>query len=106
MVSAAAIRRSSAAISACNCSSLKLSCVLVTRTSPVAKAEPSEAAKRKSRTKHTDDGLPVHSFRTLLADLATIARNVVCFGKAGEMTVITRPTKVQQRALDLLGIKI
>jgi len=76
------------------------------RTSPVAKAEPSPAAKRKTRTKVTDDGQPVHSFRTLLADLATIARNVVSFGKAGEMTVITRPTKVQQRALDLLGIKI
>jgi len=76
------------------------------RTSPVAKAEPSPAAKRKARTKRTDDGGPVHSFRTLLADLATIARNVVSFGKAGEMTVITRPTEIQQRALDLLGIKI
>jgi hypothetical protein len=76
------------------------------RTSPVAKAEPSPAAKRKARTKRTYDGVPVHSFRTLLADLATIARNVVSFGKAGEMTVITRPTKIQQRALDLLGIKI
>jgi transposase len=76
------------------------------RTSPVAKAEPSPAAKRKARTKRTDDGVPVHSFRTLLADLATIARNVVSFGKTGEMTVITRPTKIQQCALDLLGIKI
>jgi hypothetical protein len=42
----------------------------------------------------------------LLADLATIARNVVSFGKVGEMTVITRPTEIQQRALDLLGVKI
>lgn len=76
------------------------------RTSPVTKAEPSPAARRKARTKRTDDGLPVHSFRTLLADLATIARNVVSFGKVGEMTVITRPTEIQQRALDLLGVKI
>jgi transposase len=76
------------------------------RTSPVAKAEPSPAAERKARKKCTDDGQPVHSFRTLLADLATIARNVVSFGNTGEMTVITRPTKFQQRALDLLGIKI
>jgi transposase len=76
------------------------------RTSPVAKAEPSPAAERKARKKCTDDGQPVHSFRTLLADLATIARNVVSFGNTGEMTVITRPTKIQQRALDLLGIKI
>jgi hypothetical protein len=41
------------------------------RSSPVAKAEPSPAAKRKARTKRTDNGQPVHSFRTLLADLAT-----------------------------------
>jgi len=76
------------------------------RMSPVAKAEPSPAAKRKARKKCTDDGQPVHSFRTLLADLATIARNVVSFGNVGELTVITRPTTIQQRALDLLGIKI
>ena len=76
------------------------------RASPVAKAQPSPAAKRKVRTKRTDDGLPVHSFRTLLADLATIARNRVSFGKAGEFTVTTRPTAIQQRALDLLGVKI
>ena len=34
------------------------------RTSPVAKAQPSPAAKRKATTKRLDDGLPVHSFRT------------------------------------------
>jgi hypothetical protein len=76
------------------------------RASPVAKAQSSPAAKRKVRTKRTDDGLPVHSFRTLLADLGTIARNRVSFGKAGEFTVTTRPTAIQQRALDLLGVKI
>jgi transposase len=75
------------------------------RTSPVAKAELSPAAERKVRKKCTDDGQPVHSFRTLLADLATIARNVVSVG-AGVLTLITRPTKIQQRALDLLDIKI
>jgi hypothetical protein len=76
------------------------------RTSPVAKAQPSPAAKCKATTKRTPDGQPVHSFRTLLADLATLARNVVNFGKAGELTMLTRPTKIQQRALDLLGVKI
>jgi len=76
------------------------------RPSPVAKAEASQAAKRKAGTKRTDDGQPVHSFRSLLADLATIARNVVNFGAAGEQTTITRPTKSQQHALDLLGVKI
>ena len=41
------------------------------RTSIVAKAERSDAARRKQTTGRTDDGLPVHSFRSLLADLAT-----------------------------------
>src|ERR1700746_1399675 len=51
------------------------------RTSPVAKAEPSPAAKGKAARKRTDpvDGepLPVHSFHTLLGDLAALTRNVV-----------------------------
>jgi hypothetical protein len=44
------------------------------RSSPVAKAQPSPAARRKAKTKRTDDGLPVHSFRSLLADLADMSR--------------------------------
>ena len=44
------------------------------RTSIVAKAERSAAAKRKQATGRTDDGLPVHSFRSLFADLATYCR--------------------------------
>ena len=44
------------------------------RTSIVAKAERSDAARRKQTTGRTDDGLPVHSFRSLLADLATYCR--------------------------------
>jgi len=76
------------------------------RASPVATAQTSPAAKSKAATKRTDDGQPVHSFRSLLADLATIARNVVQFAKADEITLVTRPTKIQQRALDLLDVKI
>src|SRR5262249_26633500 len=76
------------------------------RVSPVAKAEPSPAAKRKARKKRTDDGQPVHSFRTLLADLATLTRNTVRCGKAPEMVLVARPTEIQQRAFDLLGIKL
>ncbi len=75
------------------------------RSSPVAKAELSPAAKRKAKTKCTDDGQPVHSFRTLLADLATLTRNIVRCGNAPEMTLLARPTQIQQRALDLLGVK-
>jgi hypothetical protein len=76
------------------------------RSSPVAKAEPSPAAKRKAKKKCTDDGQPVHSFRTLLADLATLTRNTVKCGKAPEMALLARPTEIQQRAFDLLGVKL
>src|SRR5262252_276225 len=76
------------------------------RTSPVAKAKPSPAAKRKAKTKRTDDGLPVHSFRTLLADLATLTRNTVRWAKAPAMALLATPTQIQQRAFDLLGVKL
>jgi hypothetical protein len=76
------------------------------RSSPVAKARPSPAATRKARTKRTDDGNTVHSFRTLLADLATLTRNTVRGGKAPEMALLARATPIQQRALDLLAVKL
>src|SRR5262249_51891206 len=76
------------------------------RSSPVAKAEPSPAAKRKAKKKRTDDGQPVHSFQTLLADLATLTRNTVRCGNAPEMTVLATPTEIQQRAFDLLSVKL
>ena len=47
------------------------------RTSPVAPAQVSPAAKNKAASRQTADGHPVHSFRTLLQDLATLTRNVV-----------------------------
>jgi hypothetical protein len=75
------------------------------RSSPVAKAQPSPAAKRKARTKRTDDGLPVHSFRTMLADLATLTRNTVRLGRAHTMDLLATPTQTQQRAFELLGLK-
>ena len=76
----------------------------------VAPAERSEAAKRKAKTKMTDDNLPVHSFRTLLADLATITKNTVEVERSGNDSVtfekLARPTPLQQRAFDLLGVKL
>lgn len=75
------------------------------RPSPVAKAKPSPAARRKATTKRTDDGLPAHSFRSLLADLATLTRNTVRFGRGTTTELLARPTPVQQRALDLLALK-
>jgi Transposase DDE domain len=75
------------------------------RPSPVAKAEVSPSAKRKAKTKLTDDGLPVHSFRSLIADLATLTRNQVRFGAGNVLTMLATPTTLQQRAFDLLGLK-
>src|SRR6266849_2212220 len=78
------------------------------RTSPVAKAEPSPAAHRKAARKRTDpaDGepLPVHSFHTLLGDLATLTRNVVRLGGDRLTAILATPTPIQHRALDLLGL--
>jgi transposase len=78
------------------------------RTSVVAQAQRSPSAIRKQNTGATPDGLPVHSFRTLLADLATLARNTIVTAVAPgvPLTVLTRPTAVQQRAFELLGLAV
>src|SRR5437667_8594522 len=78
------------------------------RTSPVAKAEPSPAAQRKAARKRTEpvDGepLPVHSFHTLLGDLATLTHNVIRLGRDRLTAILATPTPTQRRALDLLGL--
>ena len=78
------------------------------RRSIVAPAERSARAHRKATTKRTDDGAPVHSFQTLLHDLATVAKNRVQpkVASAPAFEVITRPTALQQRAFDLLGVSL
>ena len=77
------------------------------RASIVAPARVSEAAKEKACGKRTADGLPVHSFRTLLGDLATIARNRVVprLPGAEPFEVLTRPTALQREAFKLLGVR-
>jgi hypothetical protein len=76
------------------------------RASVVAKAERSPAAVAKQTTGRTEDGLPVHSFQTLLADLATLARNTVTTAIAPDLpfTITTRPTPIQKKAFALLGV--
>ena len=76
------------------------------RSSVVAKAERSPAAVTKQTTGQTEDGLPVHSFRTLLADLATLTRNTLVTAIDPERSFIlsARPTALQHKALDLLGL--
>src|SRR6266404_3720929 len=76
------------------------------RSSVVAKAERSPAAVTKQTTGRTEDGLPVHSFRTLLSDLATLTRNTLVTAIAPQQpfTLTARPTAIQQKARDLLGL--
>jgi hypothetical protein len=78
------------------------------RESPVAKAQRSPAALAKSATGRTADGAPVHSFQSLLADLATLTRNTIVTAIAANQpfTILTRPTPIQQKAFDLLDLRI
>jgi hypothetical protein len=78
------------------------------RTSVVAQAQRSPAAVQKQTTKSTPDGLPVHSFQTLLADLATIAQNtiVTAITPRYPLTMVTRPTPTQHKAFQLLGLSL
>jgi hypothetical protein len=76
------------------------------RTSVVAKAERSPNALAKQTTGRTADGLPVHSFRTLIADLATLTRNTLATACAPDapFSITTHPTPIQQKAFALLGL--
>ena len=76
------------------------------RPSPVAPAARSASALAKAATKRTQDGQPVHSFRTLLADLATICLNQIQPADPGlpGFRLVTTPTPIQRQALDLLGV--
>ena len=76
------------------------------RASIVAKAQRSPAAIAKQTHGTTPDGLPVHSFQSLLGDLATLARNTVvtAANPNDEFILHTRPTQIQHKALDILGV--
>lgn len=78
------------------------------RSSVVAPAERSVKARRKASSKHNDDGIPVHSFRTLLKDLATITKNQIQPNIPGSpaFAQITQATRTQKKALDLLSVKL
>jgi transposase len=76
------------------------------RKSVVASAQRSPGAIRKQTTGVTPDGMPVHSFRTLLADLGTLARNTIVTAITPDhaLTVFTRPTPVQRKAFELAEV--
>jgi hypothetical protein len=76
------------------------------RTSPVAPAARSPRARAKAATKQTPGDLPVHSFATLLADLATICLNTIAPADPAlpGFRLVTTPTVLQRQAFELLGV--
>ncbi len=68
----------------------------------MAPAQVSDAAKAKAASKRTPDGLPAHSFATLLADLATLCAGEYRIpGSAATSWSTCRSTPLQKRSLEL-----
>ncbi len=75
------------------------------RESVVQPAQRSPAALRKAASKRTDDGLPVHSFRSLMSELGTLTVNdMQLAGGGGTFSLPTQPTPVQKRCFELLEV--
>lgn len=72
---------------------------------PVKPAQASPSARAKKAAKQTAEGSPVHSFKTLLAELATLCRNTCRINDAATPSFFqqTTPTPIQQQAFVLLG---
>lgn len=78
-----------------------------TREDPIGPAQRSEGALRKAETHRTSQGDQVHSFRTLIAELGSIVRNV-CRRKGADkdeppIIIPTKPSPLQERALQMLS---
>ena len=75
---------------------------------PVAKAEASQSAKDKKKSKMTEDGWPVHSWQTLLAQMATRTQNQ-CRAGEGKNTIqfelLAEPTPFQRHVFGLAGVQ-
>ena len=71
---------------------------------PVKPAEASRSAQRKKMQKETSQGLPVHSFSTLMAALGTRCRNRCRIAGGISFTRLTDPTPLQTEAFRLLGL--
>jgi hypothetical protein len=72
---------------------------------PVAPAQRSAAARRKAQTQQLDDGTAVHSFSTLLSELATLTRNRMRLpDRDAAFDALASPTPLQRRALELLQV--
>ena len=70
---------------------------------PVAKATRSRSAQRKAQTKRTTRGEIAHSYKSLLAELATLTRNTIRPASANAtFDKLTEPTALQAHALQLV----
>jgi transposase len=78
----------------------------VSKVSAVARARRSDHAKDKDTSRHADDGTPLHSFRTLMQDLGTLAYNITytALNPNAKIILTTRPTPLQDKAFKLLGV--
>ena len=82
------------------------------RESVVAPAKRSPGADVKAGRKKNSEGLPVHSFGTLIRDLSTIAKNRVrpspALGQTNgvEFDLLTTPTPLQRKTFELLGLTV
>jgi hypothetical protein len=76
------------------------------RPSPVAPAARSPRALAKAATKHIPGDIPVHSFSSLLTDLATICLNTIAPADPAMpgFRLVTTPTALQRQAFALLGV--
>lgn len=77
------------------------------RRDPVLPAKPSESVKMKKRTHTTPDGLPVHDFDSLMAELATCGKVTYKLkSKEIDLRINQQPdlTQLQRRAYELLGL--
>ena len=74
------------------------------RNSPVEPVPISPSAK--ADTRRTPDGDPVHAFRSLLSDLATLTLNGVTLPgqPAAAFPLLAQPTPLQQTAFNLLNV--
>ena len=72
---------------------------------PILPAQPSATALSKKATGRTDEGLPLHSFTTLLEELATCCRNrcaMVTGSSEATFDRLTERTLLQRRAMEML----
>ena len=76
-------------------------------TSPVAPVQPSPSGREKKSKAHGQNGLPLQSFGGLMKSLATLALTRIRLGEKGPLyTRTTKPTPLQARAFELIGIGV